>query len=124
MNDIYTQNIIFHGTKSPNKGIIENPDYEGYEVNTLCGDKLKIFIKVDENQKITDAKFDGEGCSISQASASMLVEELKRMTIEDAKNLDERFIHELLGVPINPAREKCATLSLKTLKKALIPSTI
>lgn len=120
MNDIYTQNIIFHGTKSPNKGVIENADFVGYEVNTLCGDNLKFYLKIDENKKIIDAKFEGDGCSISQASASLLIEELRDMSIDEAKNLDELFIHELLGIEINPAREKCATLSLKTLKKTLI----
>lgn len=116
--DLYTQNIIFHGTKSPNKGKIDDAEYVGYEVNTLCGDSIKLYLKA-ENDKIVDAKFEGSGCSISQASVSMLTEELRGMTLDEAKNIDEKFIHELLGVEINPAREKCALLSLKTLKKAL-----
>jgi nitrogen fixation NifU-like protein len=117
--DLYSQNIIFHGTKSPNKGVIENADYIGYEVNTTCGDSLKFYLKVDENKIIQDAKFEGEGCSISQASASMLIEELKGMSMDEAKLLDDKFIHELLGVPINPAREKCALLALWTLRKTI-----
>jgi len=118
MSDFYTQNIIFHGTKSPNKGEIADPDFVGYEVNTTCGDGIKLFLKVTDD-KITGAKFNGEGCSISQASASLLVEELRGMSLEEARNLDEKFIHELLGIEVNPAREKCALLSLKTLRKTL-----
>ena len=119
MTDIYTQNIIFHGTKSPNKGFISNPNFEAYEVNSLCGDTIKMYIQIDSESRITNVKFEGDGCSISQASASLLIEELISMTIEDARNLNESFIYEILGVKVNPAREKCALLSLKTLNKAL-----
>ncbi|MEI7603849.1 MAG: iron-sulfur cluster assembly scaffold protein [bacterium] len=117
--DIYSENIIFHGTKSPNKGIIADADFVGYEVNTTCGDNLKFYIKTDSKGIISDVKFEGEGCSISQASASLLVEELIGMNFKEARELDEKFIHELLGVEINPAREKCAVLSLKTLRKSI-----
>lgn len=119
MNDIYTQNIIFHGSKSPNKRVIDPSTYTGYEVNTLCGDKIKLYIQTDESGKIIDASFEGDGCSISQAAVSLLIEELRNMNVYDAKNLSEDFIYEILGVKVNPAREKCALLSLKTLKAAL-----
>ena len=115
--DIYTQNIIFHGTQSPNKKKLTDANYTAYEVNTSCGDYLTLYLKIDENKIILEASFDGEGCSISQASASLLVEELKGMNFNNLKNINETFIHDLLGVEINPAREKCALLALKTLRK-------
>ena len=118
MSDIYTQNIIFHGTKSPNKGFLSDSTLDAYEVNTLCGDNIRIYIKTN-NGIIEDAKFEGDGCSISQASTSLLIEELRGMTIEQARKIDEIFINEILGVKVNPAREKCAMLSLKTLNKIL-----
>lgn len=117
--DIYKQNIIDHYKHPKNKGVIENPDYIVHEVNTLCGDALKFYIKLDENkEKIVDIKFEGEGCAISQSSASMVTEEIKGLSIKELKDiLNKEFILELLGVEINPARLKCALLSLECLKK-------
>ena len=116
--NLYQQNIIDHYKNPRNKGSIENADFIVYEVNTLCGDGVKFFISLDEKkEKIIDVKFEGEGCAISQASASMLSEELKGMTIEELNNISKEFILELLGVEINPARLKCALLSLECLKK-------
>jgi nitrogen fixation protein NifU and related proteins len=117
--NIYQQNIVDHYKNPRNTGIIEHADFVVYEVNTLCGDGLKFFIKLDEKkERIEDIKFEGEGCAISQASASMLTEEVKGMTLEKMKKtVNKEFILEMLGIEVNPSRLKCALLSLECLKK-------
>ena len=119
--NLYQQNIIDHYKHPKNKGTLENVDFIVYEVNTLCGDGLKFFIKLNSSKdEIEDIKFDGEGCAISQAAASMLTEEIKGMSIEEFKKIDKEYILELLGVDINPSRLKCALLSLECFKKVEI----
>ncbi len=117
--NLYQQNIIDHYKHPRNKGKIQAADYVVYEVNTLCGDGLKFFIKLDDKrQKIIEVKFEGEGCAVSQASASMLSEELVGMTLQELKtDVNKEMILELLGVEINPARLKCALLSMECIKK-------
>jgi nitrogen fixation protein NifU and related proteins len=119
MHNIYQQNIIDHYKHPRNQGKIEDADHIVYEVNTLCGDGLKFYIKLDETkQKVVDVKFEGDGCAISQASASMLSEELIGMSVEEMKTtVNKDYILEMLGVEINPARLKCALLSLECIKK-------
>jgi len=117
--DIYKENIIDHYKNPRNKGSIEDADYIEHEVNTLCGDALKFYFKLDEKkERIIDVKFEGEGCAISQATASMLTEEIKGMSLAELKEKAKKdFILDLLGVEINPARLKCALLSLECVKK-------
>lgn len=117
--DIYKQNIIDHYKHPRNKGSLENADYVVYEVNTLCGDALKFFVRLSEDKKtIEDIKFEGEGCAISQSTASMLTEELKGEKIENLSRLiSQELILEMLGVEVNPARMKCAMLASECLKK-------
>jgi nitrogen fixation NifU-like protein len=116
--NIYQQNIIDHYKNPRNKGEIVDADFVVYEVNTLCGDGLKFFIKLDTTKsKIENVKFEGEGCAISQSSASMLTEELIGMNLGDLKNINKDFILEMLGIEVNPARLKCALLSLECIKK-------
>lgn len=116
--DIYKENIIDHYKKPRNKGVIENADYIVYEVNTLCGDALKFYFKLNKDtNKVIEVKFEGEGCAISQATASMLTEETLGMSLEEIKKIDQRFILDLLGIEVNPARMKCAMLSVECFKK-------
>lgn len=116
--DIYTE-IIIDLYKNPlNKGIIENPTHENFKNNPLCGDEIKIQLKIEDN-KINEIKFNGNGCAISQASASLLTDKIKDMNIKEVKNLNKDDILNLLHIPISPGRLKCALLSLETLKGAL-----
>jgi nitrogen fixation NifU-like protein len=119
MHNIYQQNIIDHYKHPRNQGTIQDADYIVYEVNTLCGDGLKFFLKLDNTKtSIADVKFEGEGCAISQASASMLTEELIGMKLSEMKvTVNKDFIMEMLGIDVNPARLKCALLSLECIKK-------
>jgi nitrogen fixation NifU-like protein len=83
----------------------------------LCGDDLTIYLKINKN-KIEDVKFDGSGCAISMASASMLTDFIKGKSLADVEKMGLDTIIELIGIDPGPARLKCATLSLKTVKEA------
>ena len=115
MNDLYMENIIDHYENPHNKGRLEHPDVAYEEDNPVCGDHIRVELKVDDGV-VSDVRFDGHGCSISQASASMLTEEIKGKTLEEVKRIDKQAVLDLLGIPIGPVRMKCALLSLKVLK--------
>ncbi len=116
--NLYTE-IILDLYKNPlNKGEIENPTHEAFKNNPLCGDEIKIQLIIKDN-KIKETKFNGHGCVISQASASLLTEKIKNIDIEKIKNLNKEDILEMLHIPISPVRLKCALLSLDALRGAL-----
>lgn len=116
--EIYKENVIDHYKFPRNKR--EMPEYTAKqrEVNPVCGDTITVYTKIKEGI-IEDISFTGNGCAISQASASLLTENMKGKKIEEAKNLPEGEIFFLLGIPISHTRTKCALLSLKTLHHAL-----
>jgi nitrogen fixation protein NifU and related proteins len=118
VDDLYRENILDHYRHPRNYGEIEQATIVQHEHNPLCGDQLSIYLLV-ENERIVDVKFKGKGCAISQASASMLSEELTGKSVDEAKAFDKQTILDLLGIPIGPVRLKCALLSLKTLKAGL-----
>ncbi|MEM4211629.1 MAG: iron-sulfur cluster assembly scaffold protein [Nitrososphaerota archaeon] len=107
--------ILDHYRNPRNYGEIENPDIHAKDSNPLCGDVVELFIRVKDGV-ISDVKFKGKGCAISQASASKLTEKLIGMRIEDVKSLSRQDILEMLGIELSPVRLKCALLSLKVLK--------
>ncbi len=109
------ENILDHYENPRNKGVLDDPDISHEEDNPVCGDRVRIDLKV-EDGVITDVRFSGRGCSISQAAASMLTEEIKGKPLEDVKHFDRQRVLDLLGIPIGPVRMKCALLSLKVLK--------
>ncbi|MEM3040468.1 MAG: iron-sulfur cluster assembly scaffold protein [Nitrososphaerota archaeon] len=107
--------ILDHYRNPRNYGEIENPDIHAKDSNPLCGDVVELFIRVKDGV-ISDVKFKGKGCAISQASASKLTEKLIGMRIEDVKSLSRQDILDMLGIELSPVRLKCALLSLKVLK--------
>jgi nitrogen fixation protein NifU and related proteins len=115
--DIYAEEIIAHYEKPHNKGEIKNPSISVHENNPLCGDDMTIYLNID-NGRITDVKFKGSGCAISMASASMLTDFIKGKTLAEVDRMGLPEIKELIGIDPGPARLKCATLSLKTVKEA------
>ena len=118
-NEIYMENIMDHYKSPRNFGSLENPTIKHIEYNPLCGDKIEIALLIDDG-KIKDIKFKGNGCSISQASASMLLETVKGKTIEDIKNLNKEDVFGMLSINLSPIRIKCALLGLDTLKNAIL----
>ena len=114
--DIYKEIILDHYRNPRNKGNINDAEISAQDYNPVCGDKLTLDIKL-ENDVVSDIKFDGEGCAISQASASILTEMLMGKTLEDLSKFSKDALLEELGTPsLGPARIKCALLSLKVLK--------
>ncbi|MDE1870627.1 MAG: SUF system NifU family Fe-S cluster assembly protein [Candidatus Micrarchaeota archaeon] len=115
--DIYAEEIIAHYEKPHNIGEIQNPSISFHNNNPLCGDDLTMYLMIDGN-KVQDVKFKGTGCAISMASASMLTDFAKGKTLKEIEDMNVDTIIDLLGIDPGPARLKCATLSLRTLKEA------
>jgi len=115
VQDLYMENILDHYENPRNRGTLEHPDISHEEDNPVCGDHIRVDLKVEEGV-VTDIRFSGKGCSISQAAASMLTEEVKGKPLDEVKLFDKQTVLNLLGIPIGPVRMKCALLSLKVLK--------
>lgn len=115
MYDLYREHILDHYQNPRNYGELEDPDISHEEYNPLCGDRLVIQLKI-KDDRVAEVKFHGEGCAISQASASMLTELIEGKSLDEVKALTKEDVLDLLGIPISPVRLKCALLSLKALK--------
>jgi nitrogen fixation NifU-like protein len=119
-DDIYREIILDHYRNPRNKGRIPNADVSIHDSNPLCGDEIDIHLKVDGGT-IKDIKFEGRGCAISQASASMLTEMVHGKQLTLVKDLTKDDILENIGLTnLGPARIKCALLSLKVLKLGMV----
>ncbi len=116
MDDLYREVIIEHYKNPMYRGRLIPHDISFEDSNPLCGDHIVIDLKVDGNNKVTDARFDGHGCAISQASADLLLESIIGKSIDEVKSLSKQNILDLLGIDLGPVRLKCALLSLKVLK--------
>ena len=134
VDDLYQETILDHSKRPRNHHSMDDANRKADGYNPLCGDKLRLYLKV-EDDVVQDASFEGSGCAISTASASLMTDSLKGKTRAEALKLMEKF-HELLttdtpvqqdlgklvvfcGVRDYPARVKCATLAWHTLKSAL-----
>jgi nitrogen fixation NifU-like protein len=116
MDDLYREMIIDHGQNMRNRGVLEPADIDYQDDNPLCGDRLRLTIQLNEEGRVKAVGWDGEGCVISQASASMLGEEMLGKTLEELRAIDKQYLLDMLGIPLTPVRLKCALLSLKVLK--------
>ena len=115
MDDLFREVILDHYQHPRNHGTLEHPDLTYEDSNPLCGDKIRMDFKIKDGI-VEDVKFSGKGCSISQASASMLTDEMIGKPLEEIKKMDKQFILDLLGIPLGPTRIKCALLPLKVAK--------
>lgn len=116
MDDLYRELIIDRYKNPLYRGTLEPHDISFEDDNPLCGDHIRIDLKVNEDGIVTDAAFSGEGCAISQASADLLVESIIGKHLDEVKQLSKEDILELIGIELGPVRLKCALLSLKVLK--------
>jgi nitrogen fixation NifU-like protein len=118
MDDLYRDYILEHYRRPHNFGVLEGATTTQEGANPLCGDRITLQLKV-EDGAVAGVGFTGRGCAISQASASLLTDELRGKTLEQAAQLSRQDVLDLLGIEISPARLKCALLSLDTLHRAL-----
>ncbi|MFQ5407052.1 MAG: Fe-S cluster assembly sulfur transfer protein SufU [Anaerolineales bacterium] len=116
MDDMYREVILDHYKNPRRRGTLDPADISYEDDNPLCGDRIRIDLRVDDAERIVDAAFSGQGCAISQASASMLMEEIVGKTLAEVKSLSREDILDMLGIELGPVRLKCALLSLKVLK--------
>jgi nitrogen fixation NifU-like protein len=116
VDDLYRE-LILDRYKNPRmRGTLDPHDISYEDDNPLCGDHLRIDLRVDKQGRISEAAFSGEGCAISQASADLLTESIVGKSLEDVRKLGKEDILEMLGIELSPVRLKCALLSLKVLK--------
>jgi nitrogen fixation NifU-like protein len=116
MDDLYREVIIEHYKNPSYRGHLEPHDIRFEDNNPLCGDQIEITLRIDEKGNVADARFDGHGCAISQASADLLIESILGKPLEEVKQLNKEYILDMLGIDLGPIRLKCALLSLKVLK--------
>jgi nitrogen fixation NifU-like protein len=125
MDNLYRDFILEHYRNPHNKGVLDPHDLHFADSNPTCGDEMSMTLRLDDGQaRVTDVAFDGRGCAISQASASILTDELRGMTVDEVRNMDPGVLLEALGVPIGPARLKCALLSYKVVQGAVRGSEV
>ena len=118
MDDLYRDYILEHYRRPHNFGVLEDPTSSHEGANPLCGDRITLQLRVKDGA-IDGVAFTGRGCAISQASASLLTDEIRGKPVETAADMMPSDVLELLGIEISPARMKCALLSLDTLHHAL-----
>lgn len=116
MDDFYREIIIDRYQNPHFKGELDPHDITFEDSNPLCGDELRIDVRMNGEDKIEDARFSGRGCAISLASADLLLEYVQGKSIEEVKALSKDDVLDLLGIELGPVRLKCALLSLKVLK--------
>ncbi len=122
--DMYQETILQHYRAPHNFGPLEGATLSGEESNPLCGDHITFRLKVDgTTHRIQEARFEGDGCAISVASASMLSDKLAGRSLEEVGRLTRDDVIQQLGIPLSPVRVKCALTGFVALGKALHPST-
>ena len=118
MDELYREQILEHYKHPHNFGRIEDPDIEFEDNNPFCGDEQHVTIRLDDDDRVTEVKFEGKGCAISTAATSMLTDELVGLTRDELVTLPKEKVLDLLGIDISATRMKCALLGLKVVKGA------
>ncbi|MCY4144984.1 MAG: iron-sulfur cluster assembly scaffold protein [Chloroflexi bacterium] len=115
MDDLARELILDHARNQRNWGLLQPNDFDHEESNPVCGDRLRLTLTVDESGCISSVGWDGEGCAICLASASMFGEELLGMPLDEARRIDKQALLDAIGLPLSINRVKCALLPLKVL---------
>jgi len=118
MDDLYREQILEHYKRPRNFGRPDHFDLDYADSNPFCGDEQHLFLALDDEGRVAEARFEGKGCAISTAATSMLTEELAGMSREEVLRLPKEFVLDLLGIDISATRMKCALLGLKVAKSA------
>ena len=117
--NMYQENILDHYEHPYHRGTLAQPTLAYRDLNPLCGDEVCVQARIDEQNRVVEAYFDGQGCVISLAAASMLMEAVEGKTLDAVKAMSRQDMLELLGIPLTAMRVKCAMLPLRTLEKAI-----
>ncbi len=117
-SNLYREHILDHYGHPRNEGVLEDPDISHERDNPVCGDVVRLDIKV-EDGKVSEARFTGQGCVISMASASMFTEEIQGKTIAELKAMNDQDMFDMLGVELGPSRANCAVLPLRVLQEGV-----
>lgn len=117
-DDLFREHVLDHYRHPRNRGTLEHPDITYEDANPLCGDRMRIDVRL-EDGRIGAVRFSGQGCSISQAAASMLCEAVEGKPVEEVRGLTRDDMLDMLGIELGPVRLKCGLLALKTLKAGL-----
>ena len=125
MDNLYRDFILEHYRHPHNQGVLDPHDLHYADSNPTCGDELSMTLRLDGGRvEIEDVAFEGRGCAISQASASILTDTLRGMTLDAVRAIDPKAVLDDLGVPIGPARLKCALLGYKVLQGAVAGESV
>ena len=116
---MYQEQILDHYKNPRNFGKLDSFDIHYFDTNPLCGDEIEFFVKLDNEGKISEIRFNSKGCAISKAAASLLTLKLKEKRLEEARIMQNEDVFSMLGIEISPMRVKCALLGLKTLQKGI-----
>lgn len=117
--ELYQEHVLDHYEDPYHRGHCEHATHAHEDDNPLCGDVIRIELQLDDAGKIRDVWFDGDGCCISQASASMLIEKMDGKTIDEVKDFTAEQMLELFGARLTPNRQKCCLLSWRVLQSAV-----
>ena len=118
MDELYRDQILEHYKRPHHFGRLDDYDLDFEDTNPFCGDEQHVFIKLDDDGRVSEVSFEGQGCAISTAATSLLTDELIGMTREELLRLPKETVLELLGIEISATRMKCAMLGLKVIKSA------
>jgi nitrogen fixation NifU-like protein len=117
--EMYQDNILDHYENPSHRGTLAHPTFEIRDLNPLCGDEVRIQARLDDESRLASVRFEGKGCVISLAAASMLMEAVEGKTLDEVKKMGRQDMLDLLGVPLTTMRVKCAMLPLRALGKAI-----
>ena len=117
--EMYQDNILDHYENPSHRGTLDHPTFEIRDLNPLCGDEVRIQARLDDEGRLAAIRFEGKGCVISLAAASMLLEAVEGKTLDEVKKMGRQDMLDLLGVPLTTMRVKCAMLPLRALEKAI-----